>query len=102
MIDKTTKAILAVIAFGLLANAVTPMLHPVTVAAQSAEANRTGRYQLLAAEHIIVPKDIASYTDKDLFRIDTVTGRTGKLISGATNSKGKREDFWAPIDVSEK
>lgn len=35
MIDRTTKAILAVIALGLAANAVMPMLRPTTVAAQS-------------------------------------------------------------------
>jgi hypothetical protein len=34
MIDRTTKTILAAIALGLFANAVTPMLRPTPVAAQ--------------------------------------------------------------------
>ena len=34
MIDRTTKIILAVIAFGLLANAIGPLLRPIPVAAQ--------------------------------------------------------------------
>jgi hypothetical protein len=33
MIDRATKVILAVIAFGLLANALTPLVRPVSVAA---------------------------------------------------------------------
>jgi hypothetical protein len=34
MIDTTTKVILAMIALGLFANAVAPLLHPVPVSAQ--------------------------------------------------------------------
>jgi hypothetical protein len=38
MIDRTTKFILIVIAFGLFANAITPLLRPVPVAAQQSSS----------------------------------------------------------------
>lgn len=51
---------------------------------------QVGRYQLLAAEHLIVGKK-SIYNNKDLFRIDTITGKTEVYMSGGG------QDFWSEI-----
>ena len=48
MIDRTTKIILGVIAFGLLANAIAPLLHPIPVAAQKSSFSCSGKINVNA------------------------------------------------------
>jgi hypothetical protein len=49
-----------------------------------------GRYQLLAAEHLVVGKK-TTYNSKDLFKIDTATGETVVLFSTGD------DDYWSGI-----
>jgi hypothetical protein len=46
MIDRTTKIILMIIALGLLANALTPLLRPIPVAAQNSPFACTGTFKV--------------------------------------------------------
>ena len=43
MIDRTTKIILTMIALGLMANAITPLLRPIPVAAQGSPFSCSGK-----------------------------------------------------------
>ena len=85
--NKTSLLIFAAIAV-LLALANTQ-----TNRAQVATAP-VGRYQLFAGEHV----QLGSPTDmKDVFRIDTATGRA-MIYSYGTSTEGKFVNRWSPID----
>jgi hypothetical protein len=57
---------------------------------------QVARYQLLAAEHL-VDEDKAGHNQKDLFRIDTITGKTWVYVTG-NNVRGELKDIWSPIE----
>lgn len=90
---RATAALLALTVSGCSRGPVsaTPELTP---AIQSADKTPPliGRFQLLAAEHLVVGKR-ASFTDKDIFRIDTATGETSVFISGSG------DNYWKPIEA---
>ena len=54
-----------------------------------------GRYQLLTGEHAMTGKT-TSYDQKDVFRIDTVTGETSFYTAGYDRD-GKVYSEWLPI-----
>lgn len=94
------KALIAPVGLLLLMGACsrTPVSHVTQETPQAKTSDRVpetqvGRYQLLAGEHLIVGKK-AVYNDKDVFRIDTVTGKTDVYISGGG------DNYWSEIKDS--
>ncbi len=66
----------------------------------SAQTSRTvtgtvGRFQLLSGEHVVSGKT-TTFDQKDVFRIDTLTGETSFFTTGYDRD-GKVYTEWAPI-----
>ena len=67
-----------------------------------AASGQTGRYQLFQGEYRIgsVPDDTVT-TGKDVFKIDTVTGKTWVYMTGIDENRESFE-FWREIPENKK